>query len=52
MPASYTLDGSITQEQAKALMTGQFKVEAPKADAPSPANLPSMAATAAATAAK
>jgi hypothetical protein len=34
------------------LMTGKFKVEAPKADAPSAANMPSMVATMAATAAK
>ncbi len=52
LPASYTLDGSVTQDQAKQLMAGKFKVEAPKADAPSAANMLGMMPTAAATAAK
>lgn len=54
LPASYTLDGIITQQQAKDLMAGKFQVPAPKADAPSAANMPGMApaATMAATQAK
>lgn len=54
LPASYTLDGSITQDQAKDLMSGKFKVEAPKADKPSAANMLGIIImpTAAATAAK
>jgi ribose transport system substrate-binding protein len=47
---SYTLDGIISQDDAKALIAGKFKVEAPKAAAP--AMMPAMAATMAATAAK
>lgn len=47
--ASYTLDGIISQDQAKQLIAGKLKVEAPKADAPAAA---APAATAAATAAK
>ncbi len=48
LPASYTLDGIISQDEAKQLMAGKFKIEAPKAATPAA----TMAATKAATPAK
>jgi ribose transport system substrate-binding protein len=48
VPASYVLDGMISQDEAKQLMAGKLMIEAPKAVTPAPM----MAATAEPTAAK
>jgi ribose transport system substrate-binding protein len=52
LPASYTLDGSITQDEAKQLMAGKFKIEAPKAIKPGAMMGATPAATRAATPAR
>lgn len=46
LPASYTLDGMISQDDAKALMAGKLVAQPPTASTPSPAMAATMAATA------